>query len=32
VKYGLGCLSVGLKFRLAKMGLAKSELFPPVKS
>jgi glycosyltransferase involved in cell wall biosynthesis len=29
VKYGFGCLNVGLKFRLAKWGLAKSELFPP---
>jgi len=28
VKYGFGCLNVGLKFRLAKMGLAQSELFP----
>lgn len=28
VKYGFGCLSTGLKFRLAKMGLCKSELFP----
>jgi glycosyltransferase involved in cell wall biosynthesis len=28
VKYGFGCLSIGLKFRLAKMGLLKSELFP----
>ncbi|MGO8766592.1 MAG: glycosyltransferase family 2 protein [Limisphaerales bacterium] len=28
VKYGFGCLSVGMKFRLAKMGLARSELFP----
>jgi len=27
VKYGLGCLTVGLKFRLAKMGLLKTELF-----
>jgi glycosyltransferase involved in cell wall biosynthesis len=32
VKYGFGCLNVGLKFRLAKWGLAKSELFPPRKS
>jgi glycosyltransferase involved in cell wall biosynthesis len=31
VKYGFGCLNVGLKFRLAKWGLAQSELFPPVK-
>jgi glycosyltransferase involved in cell wall biosynthesis len=28
VKYGFGCLCIGLKFRLAKMGLVKSELFP----
>ena len=28
VKYGFGCLNVGTKFRLAKMGLLKSELFP----
>ena len=28
VKYGFGCLSIGLKFRLAKMGFLKSELFP----
>lgn len=27
VKYGLGCLTVGLRFRLAKTGLLKSELF-----
>jgi glycosyltransferase involved in cell wall biosynthesis len=27
VKYGLGCLTVGLKFRLAKMGLLKPKLF-----
>ena len=32
VKYGFGCLGVALKFRLAKWGLAKSELFPPLKS
>ena len=31
VKYGFGCLNVGLKFRLAKMGLAQSELFPSKK-
>jgi glycosyltransferase involved in cell wall biosynthesis len=29
IKYGLGCISTGLKFRLAKMGLMKSKLFPP---
>ncbi len=28
VKYGFGCLSTGLKFRLAKMGLVNSRLFP----
>ncbi|HUB87646.1 MAG TPA: glycosyltransferase family 2 protein [Verrucomicrobiae bacterium] len=27
VKYGLGCLNVGLKFRLAKMGLCRPKLF-----
>jgi glycosyltransferase involved in cell wall biosynthesis len=27
LKYGLGCLAVGLKFRLAKMGLLQSKLF-----
>jgi hypothetical protein len=27
VKYGFGCLGVGLKFRLAKMGLLRPELF-----
>ena len=28
VKYGFGCLSIGTQFRLAKMGLLKSKLFP----
>ena len=28
VKYGLGCLSVGVEFRLAKWGLVRSKLFP----
>jgi len=28
VKYGLGCLSVGLNYRLAKLGLVRSRLFP----
>ncbi len=28
-KYGLGCLNVGMKFRLAKLGLAKPKLFFP---
>ena len=32
VKYGFGCLGVALKFRLAKMGLWRSELLPAVKS
>jgi glycosyltransferase involved in cell wall biosynthesis len=27
-KYGFGCLGTGTKFRLAKMGLLKSKLFP----
>lgn len=27
VKYGFGCLNVGMKFRLAKLGLFKSKLF-----
>jgi glycosyltransferase involved in cell wall biosynthesis len=27
LKYGFGCLATGLKFRLAKMGLLRSELF-----
>lgn len=29
VKYGFGCLNVGMTYRLAKMGLRRSELFPP---
>jgi hypothetical protein len=29
IKYGFGCLGTGLTFRLAKMGVAKSRLFPP---
>ena len=28
-EYGLGCLATGAKFRLAKMGLLSSPLFPP---
>jgi len=28
IKYGFGCLSVGLAFRLSKMGLLNSRLFP----
>jgi glycosyltransferase involved in cell wall biosynthesis len=27
LKYGFGCLNVGMRFRLAKMGLLRSELF-----
>ena len=29
VKYGLGCLATALIFRLARMGLWSSKLFPP---
>ena len=29
LKYGLGCLMTALQFRLAKMKLIKSKLFPP---
>jgi hypothetical protein len=29
VAYGFGCLSTGLRFRLAKWGLLSSPLFPP---
>jgi glycosyltransferase involved in cell wall biosynthesis len=29
IKYGFGCLHTGLRFRLAKMGLFGSKLFPP---
>ncbi|MBA4149227.1 MAG: glycosyltransferase family 2 protein [Verrucomicrobia bacterium] len=28
VKYGFGCLSVGLKFRFGKMGLLRTNIFP----
>ena len=28
LKYGFGCLNVGLTFRLAKLGLCRSKLFP----
>jgi glycosyltransferase involved in cell wall biosynthesis len=28
LRYGFGCLATGITFRLAKMGLAESELFP----
>jgi glycosyltransferase involved in cell wall biosynthesis len=31
VKYGFGCLSTGLTFRLAKMNLIKSSLFPQMR-
>jgi glycosyltransferase involved in cell wall biosynthesis len=31
IKYGFGCLSTGLKFRLAKCGALRSPLFPSVK-
>jgi len=30
IKYGFGCLGTGTLFRLAKMGIAKSKLFPPL--
>jgi hypothetical protein len=30
VRYGFGCLSTGTKYRLAKMGLGSSKLFPRV--
>jgi len=29
IKYGLGCLATSLTFRLARMGLVSSRLFPP---
>ena len=29
VRYGFGCLGTGLTFRLAKLGLVRSPLFPP---
>ena len=32
VKYGFGCLIVGMKFRLARLGLWKSGLFPRTES
>src|SRR5205814_2465306 len=28
IRYGFGCLETGLKFRLAKMGIISSKLFP----
>jgi glycosyltransferase involved in cell wall biosynthesis len=30
LKYGFGCLAVGLIYRLAKLGFIQSKLFPPV--
>jgi glycosyltransferase involved in cell wall biosynthesis len=30
IKYGFGCLGTGLKFRLAKWGIAPSRLFPAI--
>jgi hypothetical protein len=30
IRYGLGCLGTGLRFRLARMGLLGCGLFPPV--
>jgi glycosyltransferase involved in cell wall biosynthesis len=30
IKYGFGCLSTGLRYRLAKWGVLGSKLFPPV--
>jgi glycosyltransferase involved in cell wall biosynthesis len=30
IKYGFGCLGTGLSFRLARMGLLRSKLFPAV--
>jgi glycosyltransferase involved in cell wall biosynthesis len=30
IKYGFGCLSTGARFRLAKWGLGRSKLFPPL--
>jgi glycosyltransferase involved in cell wall biosynthesis len=32
IKYGFGCLSTGLRFRLAKLGFLPSPLFPPLKT
>ena len=29
VRYGLGCVATAIGFRLAKMGLLRSRLFPP---
>ena len=30
IRYGWGCLGTGLRFRLARMGLVGSRLFPPI--
>jgi hypothetical protein len=30
IRYGFGCVGTGLRFRLARMGLVRSKLFPPV--
>ena len=30
IQYGFGCLSVGLTYRLAKLGFVQSKLFPPL--
>jgi glycosyltransferase involved in cell wall biosynthesis len=30
IRYGWGCLGTGLRFRLARMGLLRCKLFPPV--
>jgi len=30
IKYGFGCLSTGLRLRMAKWGMIRSKLFPPV--
>src|ERR1043165_3914452 len=32
IKYGFGCLWTGVRFRLAKMGLASSKLFPRLRT
>jgi hypothetical protein len=32
VKYGMGCLSTAITFRLSKMGVVKSTLFPGARS
>jgi glycosyltransferase involved in cell wall biosynthesis len=30
IRYGFGCVGTGLRFRLARMGLVRCKLFPPV--